>query len=235
MPRRLLMIDDDEKLSALLKRYFSGLGIDLETHASGAAGIKSIKENPPELVILDVMLPEKSGYELCREIRQFSPAPIIMLTARGDITDRVVGLELGADDYVLKPVDPRELAARVDTVLRRSRFKPAETALFNYDGLKVETDIRRVTLDGNEVRLSTMEFEVLELFIKNPARVISRDQLLDNLRGIEWESANRSVDVLIARIRSKLGDSPKNPRFFKTIWGKGYLFIGSVQQEKKAS
>ena len=135
----------------------------------------------------------------------------------------------------MKPVDPRELLARIETVLRRVQAKAVEMKVLKFNGLEIDVNARTIFLDGNEVKLSTMEFEVLHLLAKNPGKVLSRDELLESLRGIEWESLNRSVDVLMSRLRQKLRDDPKNPRFFKTVWGSGYLFVGHREQQRKAS
>jgi len=234
MSNKILIIDDDEKLSGLLQRYFSQFGLELITATSGEAGLAQLKQ-APDVVILDVMLPGKSGFDLCQEIRQACMVPIIMLTARTDVTDRIVGLKLGADDYVVKPVDPRELLARIESVLRRTQAKPTESGILRFEGLEINVNARTVLLDETEVKLSTMEFEVLLLLTRNQGKVLSRDELLDNLRGIEFESFNRSIDVLISRLRQKLKDDPKNPRFFKTVWGSGYLFIGNKESSRKAS
>jgi two-component system phosphate regulon response regulator OmpR len=233
MPNPILIIDDDVKLIQLLDDYFRtfGFGIKLCSATNAQEGLDQIKRCDPSLIILDIMLPGKNGLDLCREIRQSSQVPIIMLTARGEITDRVVGLELGADDYLPKPFDPRELVARIQSVLRRTRETPtAETVVFK--GLEIDFRRRIVRLDGVEIDLSTTEFETLKVFTQHPGQVLSRDQLMDKMRGVEWAAFDRSIDVLVSRLRQKLGDDPKNPRFFKTVWGAGYAFVGELERKK---
>jgi two-component system phosphate regulon response regulator OmpR len=228
---KILLIDDDLKLLDLFQRYLTQFGQKVEIASSPREGLAKLTRDGADLVVLDVMMPEKSGFDLCREIRATSRVPIIMMTARGDVSDRVVGLELGADDYVVKPVDPRELLARIESVLRRSRPEATPAPQASFGDLEVDLATRSARLAGVDVRLSTTEFQILELFVRNPGRVLSRDELLESLRGIEWEAENRSVDVLVSRLRQKLKDDPKAPRFFKTVWGSGYLFIGDKKIE----
>jgi DNA-binding response OmpR family regulator len=181
------------------------------------------------------MLPEMDGFAVCRQIREnrsiYGSIPIIMLTARGDVTDRIVGLELGADDYLGKPFEPRELVARIENILRRSRDKPqnnnTEAASYTSAGLSVDYARRTVLLDNEPLVLTTMEFELLRVFIKSDGAVLSRDELVYQLRGIDAELYSRAVDTLVSRLRHKLKDTSKPARFIKTIWGKGYTFIQS--------
>ena len=171
------------------------------------------------------MLPEMDGFEVCRAIRQASDVPIIMLTARGEITDKVVGLELGADDYLAKPFEPRELVARIQSVLRRTRpFDAAPNLSFNR--LAIDLDKRKVLLDGHPIDLTTNEFAALALLARNAGKVLNRDQILQELRGIDCDAFNRSVDIAISRLRQKLNDDPRSPEFIRTVWGTGYVFIG---------
>ena len=188
--------------------------------------MKRLKQEQPEVVILDVMLPGRDGFEVCQEIRKEYTIPIIMLTARGEVTDRIVGLELGADDYLPKPFEPRELVARIQTILRRTLGKLKSN---NVKCGKLFLDLNKhsVILAGRQLDLTTMEFEILTMFAQNPEKVLSREQLLDKVRGLEWEAYNRSIDVLISRLRQKLGDDPKNPAYLKTVWGAGYMFVGA--------
>jgi DNA-binding response OmpR family regulator len=180
-------------------------------------------------VILDVMLPGKDGFEVCREIRKSSKVPIIMLTARGGVTDRVVGLEIGADDYLPKPFEPRELVARIQTVLRRLAPTPAVSGgVLKSGALTVDLDRRSAALKEKDLNLTTTEFEILVLFLKNAGKVLNRDWIMDYLKGIECEAYNRSIDITVSRLRKKLKDPAENPKFFKTVWGEGYLFIGKV-------
>lgn len=221
----ILIIDDDQKLNALLVEYLKGFGLRATAATDAEAGLRAVRTERPDLVILDVMLPGMDGFEVCRVLRRESAIPIVMLTARGEVMDRIVGLELGADDYVPKPFEPRELVARVQSVLRRhAGGPPPEVA--DHGRLVVDFGRRSVVLDGAAVELTTTEFEVLALLVRNPGKVLSRDVILDELRGIEWESYNRAVDVVVSRLRGKLGDDPKQPALLKTVWGVGYVFIG---------
>jgi len=167
----------------------------------------------------------RSGFEVCKEIRKTHTVPILMLTARGEVTDRIVGLELGADDYLPKPFEPRELVARLQSILRRSKETPSSERI-KCGPLVVDLAKQTVLLGTEKIELTTMEFEVLALFLKNPGKVLTRDRILAKTHDLDWEAFNRTVDVLVSRLRQKLKDDPKNPRFLRTIWGKGYKFIG---------
>ena len=224
---RLLMIDDDTSLAELLVEYFERFGHKLITARTAADGRYLLRRDDPDLLILDVMLPDADGMELCRTIRAESDIPIVMLTARGDVPDRVLGLEFGADDYVAKPFEPRELVARVETLMRRSREAPAARRLTAAGGLVVETATRRVTLCGAEVELTAAEFELLRILMEGRGRVFSRDALLRKLRGIDSSIFDRSVDMLVSRLRKKLADDSRSPRFIKTLRGAGYQFTGA--------
>jgi len=223
---RLLMIDDDASLNELLVEYLARFGHKLSTATTAAEGRYLLRRDDPDLLILDVMLPDADGMELCRAIRSESDVPIVMLTARGDVPDRVLGLEYGADDYVPKPFEPRELVARIETLMRRSRETPARR-LSAAGGLVLETDTRRVTLGGAELELTAMEFELLQVLMESRGRVLSREMVLRRLRGIDAEIYDRSVDMLISRLRKKLADDSRSPRFIKTIRGSGYQFVGA--------
>jgi DNA-binding response OmpR family regulator len=189
--------------------------------------LREIKKITPDIIILDIMLPGIDGFEVCRRIRRSYSTPIIMLTARGEVADRIVGLELGADDYLPKPFEPRELAARLQSILRRSSGENKDNkAIFN----RIEIDYRRhqVKVDEKPVELTTMEFEILSLFTKNPGIVLSRDTIFKKIKGLDADSFDRSIDVMISRLRSKLNDDPQKPQFLKTIWGTGYKFIADT-------
>ena len=201
------------------------MGFEVLSAVLPEEGLQLLEQENPDLVILDVMLPEMDGFEVCRKIRQSSIVPVIMLTARGEVMDRVVGLEIGADDYLPKPFEPRELVARIQSVLRRVQPKNL-SAVQKFGGLIIDFQKREVTLDEKIVRLTSNEYECLALLVKNVGKVLDRDQIMEELRGIEWDAFNRSVDITMSRLRNKLADDPKNPRFVKTIWGTGYLFIG---------
>jgi DNA-binding response OmpR family regulator len=224
MKQRILVIDDDERLNALLKTFFQGFGFETVTATHPEEGLKLLRHNEPDLVILDIMLPGMNGFEVCKLIRKDSTVPIIMLTAKGDLMDKVVGLELGADDYIAKPFEPREIVARIQSVLRRSN-PPVKNQALKFLHILIDPAKRSLEVDGREVALTTTEFTALKLLAENPHTVLSRDQILDELRGIECEAYNRSVDITMSRLRQKLNDDPHNPRFIKTVWGTGYMFI----------
>jgi len=225
MEPTILIIDDDERLNQLLKGYLSDFGFKTLTATNPSEGLKKLKQKSPDLIILDVMLPEMDGFEVCKIIRQAYTVPIIMLTAKGELMDKVVGLELGADDYLAKPFEPRELVARIHSVLRRTKkidFSGSRT----FDRLEIDFSKRIVKLDGKMLTLTTNEFDALALLVKNPEKVLDRDQILQELRGMDCDAFNRSVDITMSRLRQKLKDNPKNPAFIKTIWGTGYVFVG---------
>jgi len=225
---RILLIDDDEKLGELLGAYFKRFDMELVAASHPALGLQKLEAEKPDLVILDVMLPDQDGFQVCREIRRHSSVPIIMLTARGDVTDRVVGLELGADDYMPKPFEPRELVARVQNVLRRTtaRAEPAGQDALHFRDLEINLERRTADLEGSPLDLTTMEYQLLVLFASNPGRTFTRDEILNELRGIDAQLFSRSVDILVSRLRQKLKDTTRQPRFIKTVWGTGYTFVG---------
>lgn len=222
---RVLLIDDDRRHSELLAAYCRRHDIEVDCAFEGEEGLRRLDATRPDLLLLDVMLPGRDGFTLCREIRRHSRVPIIMLTARGDVTDRVTGLELGADDYLAKPFEPRELVARIHTVLRRTGAS-AEQTLLEYDGLSIDTRSRVVVADGTVLDLTTMEYELLLLLASHPGRDLSRDEILGALRGIDAALLTRSVDILVSRLRAKLGDDSRAGRWIHTVWGRGYRFIG---------
>jgi OmpR family response regulator RpaB len=209
MPR-ILLIDDDEHLAAPLTTYFARFGCTLESAVRPSEGLAKLRAGQYDAAILDVMLPEMDGFALCREIRKESDIPIVMLTARGEVMDRVVGLELGADDYVPKPFEPRELVARVQTILRRQRSAPAAATNGSsaqhrvFDGLSIDLDRRQVLRHGERVELTGTEFELLALLAAEPGKVFSRDDILNRLRGHEAELYTRAVDIVVSRLRKKL-------------------------------
>jgi DNA-binding response OmpR family regulator len=221
---KVLLIDDDEALGELLTEYLARFGFAVEAAAHPEAGLRALQARPPEVVVLDVMLPGMDGFAVCRRIRALSAVPIVMLTARGDVMDRIVGLELGADDYLPKPFEPRELVARMQAVLRRGRAEVEDCV--RVGALEVVLAARKARLEGRELELTTAEFELLALFLRSRGRVLSRERILEATRGVDWESFDRSVDVLVSRLRQKLGDDPRRPAFIKTVRGVGYSFIG---------
>jgi DNA-binding response OmpR family regulator len=220
----VLLIDDDARLGALLTEYLGRFNFEVTTATHPDAGLRALRGGDPDIVILDVMLPQMDGFAVCRRIRESSRVPIIMLTARGEVTDRIVGLELGADDYLSKPFEPRELVARIQAVLRRGAGAADE--ILKAGALEVNWTTRSARLDGRELDLTGAELELLGLFIRNRGRVLSRDRIMDETRGVDWDAYDRSIDVLVSRLRQKLGDDAKRPRFIRTIRGSGYRFIG---------
>ena len=228
--KRILVIEDDRRLQDLLRQYLATFGYEVKTACHAREGLDALEAFAPALIILDLMLPDIDGFEACREIRRHGRTPIIMLTARADVADRVAGLEIGADDYVVKPFEPRELAARIQAVLRRGEAAstpPAETAL-SFGRLRVDMAAREAFLDGTPLGLTTTEFEALSLLARNAGRVLDRDALLRELRGLESDAYNRSIDIAMSRLRQKLGDDAKAPDFIKTVRGAGYLFIAKA-------
>ena len=221
----ILMVDDDVDLNSLVTEYLARFGHRLVTATTAARGMAQLRRERPDLIILDIMLPDTDGLTLCREIRSEFDVPIIMLTARGEVADRVLGLELGADDYLSKPFEPRELVARIQSVIRRSASRQSPEALVS-DDLRLEKETRRVSLDGNDIDLTTMEFELLRVLMESHGRVLSRNRLIERLRGIDADVYDRSIDMLISRLRDKLGDDSHAPRFIKTVRLTGYQFVG---------
>ncbi|MBT8084370.1 MAG: response regulator transcription factor [Woeseia sp.] len=227
---KILLIDDDERHSALLQNYLQRFSITLECAGEANSGLKKLAEDKFDLLLLDVMLPGRDGFDICREVRKKSAIPIIMLTARGDVIDRVSGLELGADDYIAKPFEPRELVARIQTILRRVDVNAGDDRILKFDGIVIDRDARTVTVDDELVELTSMEYELLSMLASNAGKQMSRDKILSELRGIDAAILTRSVDIMISRLRSKLGDPGKPARFIQTVWGRGYLFVGRPAQ-----
>jgi DNA-binding response OmpR family regulator len=219
-----LLVEDDARLAALTADYLSGHGVVVTRAADGPAGLDEALRHPYDVVLLDLMLPGKDGLEVCREIRARSDVPIVVLTARGEEADRVMGLEMGADDYVSKPFSPRELLARIRAVTRRARGKVGPTVKpVRVGELSLDPGARRVTVSGREIALTGYEFSLLYALASRPGRVLSREHLIDLAGGNPEEAFDRSVDVHVSRLRQKLGDDPKNPRMLKTVRGAGYL------------
>ena len=219
---RILLIDDDEQLAAPLAAYLQRFDLQLDSATRPSAGLARLRAEAYDAAILDVMLPEMDGFELCRTIRRESDIPIVMLTARGEVMDRIVGIELGADDYLPKPFEPRELAARLQRLLRRARASspPAE---LRFDGLEIDLERRQVTRLGTPVELTGTEFELLVLLAQEPQKVFSRDQILNRLRGQDADLYTRAVDLLVSRLRKKL--EPLD--CIKTLRNAGYAFAGA--------
>ncbi len=227
---RVLLIDDDRKHSELLRDYLKQFGITLDCAGDAEQGLRKLARSDPDLLLLDIMLPGRDGFDICREVRKSSGIPIIMLTARGDVIDRVSGLEIGADDYIGKPFEPRELVARIQSLLRRTGAGDHNRPILQFDGIEIDTDARTVSVDGKRVELTSMEFELLTVLARRAGKKVSRDEILNELRGIDAAIMTRSVDIMVSRLRQKLGDSAKPARFIQTIWGTGYSFVGRRQE-----
>lgn len=228
----ILMVDDDAQIRQLLSDYLSGFGMSVVAVADGKAMADALKRSSFDLVILDLMLPGEDGLSLCRSLRAESDMPILMLTARGEAMDRVVGLELGADDYIVKPFEPRELVARIQTILRRTRGKREDHKEQNevqFAGWRLNHAMRHlVSPEELVIPLSNAEFRLLTVFIEHPNRILSREFLLDSARGRDMDVFDRSVDILVSRVRQKLNDDSRTPTLIKTVRGEGYLFDAKV-------
>jgi two-component system phosphate regulon response regulator OmpR len=220
---RILLIEDDNRLAEMVKNYLGEFGFSVTAAGSGGAGIALYRRESFDALILDLMLPDMDGLEVCRQIRADSNARILMLTARGDAMDRVIGLEMGADDYLAKPFEPRELLARLRSILRRARGEPASEVL-RFGRLEIDTAARQVRLDGEARSLTSHQFALLLALAQHAGRVMSRDALMDLLRNERLDAFDRSIDVHISRIRAAIEDDPKKPRRVITVRGAGYVF-----------
>ncbi len=228
---RILIIDDDEKLCRLIQEYLGPMGYEVESVHTGTEGLQSALEKDYHAVILDVMLPEMDGFEVLKQLRAQSHVPVLMLTSRGDETDRIVGLEIGADDYLPKTFSTRELLARLRAVIRRSQMTPtgredAEEGL-RFDSLKIDEGSHEAFLDENRLDLTPIEYQILMGLARAGGRVLTREQLLDSVTDRNFDVYDRSIDMHISALRGKLGDDPKNPRFIWTVRGVGYRFVKS--------
>jgi len=222
---QILVVDDEPMVREVVVAYLEREGFHVDEAGTGRAALKCIEESPPDLIVLDVMLPEIDGFSVLTELRRKRDIPVILLTARTEETDRVLGLELGADDYVVKPFSPRELVARVRSVLRRSSAtdKPAE--VLEFTGLRIDEPARVVTLDGNELEMTPKEFDLLAFLARSPRQVFSRGQLLEQVwdSSADWQDPS-TVTVHVRRLRRKLETDQENPRWITTVWGVGYKF-----------
>ncbi|RDL43609.1 DNA-binding response regulator [Marinomonas piezotolerans] len=234
-PQSILIVEDDERLATLTQEYLQKNGFTVEVEPDGRNAISRIVKEQPSLVILDLMLPGADGFTVCRSVRNEYKGPILMLTARSDDVDQILGLEIGADDYVSKPAKPRVLLARVQSLLRRSTQDVDQGVVdagveqtLEFGQLVVDNSRREAWRDGEEIELTSAEFDLLWLLASNAGRILSREEIFGELRGIEYDGQDRSVDVRISRIRSKIGDDPIHPRRIKTIRSKGYLFVKEV-------
>ena len=218
------MVEDDPEITELLEEYLARYGIELFSGASPTVGLQKLETERYDLVLVDLGLPEMDGLELCRLIRERSPElPIIVSTARSDVSDKVVAFEIGVDDYVAKPYEPRELVARIQAAIKRnSRIAgSAEQSLFRVDRLKMQ-----IEREGRSLELTPAEYEIFALLLERKGQVVSRDFIANSVESLRWESSERSIDVIVSRIRHKIGDDPRHPRFIKSIRGVGYKYIG---------
>jgi DNA-binding response OmpR family regulator len=225
--RTVLVVDDEPHIRTVLRGYLEAAGFAVSEAADGETAVLQIRRDPPDLVLLDVMLPGSDGLEVLREVRTFSDVYVILVTARTEEIDKLLGLGVGADDYITKPFSPREVAARVKAVLRRDRG-PREVPgpVLRFDGLTIDRDAREVRVDGAAVSLSALEFDVLAALAEAPGRVFSRRQLLEGVWGYDFFGDERVVDVHIRGLRARLGDDAGNPRLIATVRGVGYKFAG---------
>ena len=227
MGRKILVVDDEKRIVEILKAYLERDGYRVIAAYDGRSALELARNNSPDLIILDLMLPEVSGWDVCRELRKETDVPIIMLTARDDTTDKIIGLELGADDYVTKPFDPKEIISRVRAVLRRSDVKPVSKSTINVGEIMIDTNKRLVRRGDWNIELTPIEFDILRVMAENPGRVYSRMQLLDKVQGDAYEGYERTVDSHIKNLRKKLELDPEHPRYIITIYGVGYK-LGEV-------
>ncbi len=237
MKTRIAIIEDEDNIREICKRYLEREGYEVYTAVNGTEGWNVFQQYQPDLIILDLMMPEKDGWELCEEIRQHSNVPIIMLTARGEERERILGLTMGADDYVTKPFSPRELVLRVQIILRRGSqvtiqgIEPA-SGMIEFLDLKIDPTKRRVFVGRYEIELTMKEFDVLYLMAKHPKQVFSRSQLLERIWGFEYEGCTNTVTVLMSRLREKLEKHATKNRWIHTVWGIGYCFESDGGNDK---
>ena len=231
MGEKVLIVDDDDKLRKLLKEYLGGYGYQVRTLSDGSGVLQKLQEDSSDIVILDVMMPKKNGLEVLQDIRRESKVPVIMLTAKGEDADRIVGLEMGADDYLPKPFNPRELLARIKAVMRRiapdeePESEGDEDLRIRAGSLVLNKARQTVLVEGNEMELSSTEFKILKALMERPNTILSRDQLMTLARGRDFMAFDRSIDVHISKLRAKVETDHGSQKRIKTIWGTGYMFV----------
>lgn len=231
----MLIIEDDQRLSELTQQYLINNGLQADVERDGAMAAERILQENPDVIVLDIMLPGENGLSICKKVRDNYKGGILMLTARSSDQDHIKGLELGADDYVSKPVHPRVLLARIRALLRRklsekgSKPKSNPTRL-TFNNLTIDASVREAYLQEQALELTSAEFDLLWLLTSNAGRILSREEIFEQLRGIEYDGQDRSIDVRVSRIRPKIGDDPMNPQLIKTIRSKGYLFVKSPSE-----
>lgn len=222
----VLLVDDDPKIAKLLRSYFEKEDFSVLTALDGTTALQLYRDKKPDILVLDLMLPGVSGLNVCRQIRKESETPILMLTARDEETDRLIGLELGADDYVSKPFSPREVVARAKAILRRSRKTPEKTEPFKIGKFIVDTAGYTVSDEGSPVDLTPTEYRIFELLATHPGQVFTRFQLVEQIQGVAFEGYERTIDAHVKNLRRKIDDNPKDPRIIQTVYGVGYKFAG---------
>lgn len=232
---QILIVEDDQRLAELTREYLESNGLKVVIESDGGKAAARILKEQPDLVVLDLMLPGEDGLSICRKVRGQYEGPILMLTARTDDMDEVLGLEMGADDYVCKPVRPRVLLARIRALLRRSEGSaeaaPESLRRLQFGQLVIDSAMREAWLREQSIELTSAEFDLLWLLAANAGRILSREEIFTALRGIEYDGQDRSIDVRISRIRPKIGDDPMHPRLIKTVRSKGYLFVAEAAED----
>ena len=225
MPEKILLIDDEAKITRTLKLYLEQAGYKTVSVQDGALAMPAFHHERPDLVILDILLPHQDGWEICRQIRSTSSVPIIMLTAQGEETDRIVGLELGADDYIAKPFSPREVVARVRAVFRRTQGQVQPPRMLEAGPVTLSIEQHAAAINGTAVELTPIEFDLLATLLQHPGQVFTRLQLLENTQDAAYEGYERAIDQHIKNLRAKLGDDARSPRYILTVYGVGYKFV----------
>lgn len=229
MAKKVLVVDDEKLIVKGIRFSLEQDGMEVECAYDGEEALKLATENVYDMILLDLMLPKMDGFEVCQHIREFSNVPIVMLTAKGDDMDKILGLEYGADDYITKPFNILEVKARIKAIMRRTTSKesaPAKTEVIESGDLKLDRESRRLFILGREVNLTAREFELLELFVTNPNKVFSREKLLELVWGVDYPGDVRTVDVHVRRLREKIEANPSEPRYVHTKWGVGYYYRG---------
>jgi len=237
-PIHVFLVEDDQSLASLVSDYLILQGFKVSIEERGDLATNRILNEKPDIVVLDIMLPGKNGLDICRELRASSTLPIIMLTARGDEIDQIVGLEVGADDYIAKPAQPRLLLARINALLRRIESDQQDNSVQNqsneltFGDLSIQSQKQEVYWQKRLVELTTNEFDLLNLLAQNAGTILSRDDLLNQLRGFGYDGMDRTIDMLISRLRKKFDDDPSKPKRIKTVWKKGYLFVAQAWESE---
>lgn len=229
--KQVLLVEDDERLSTLICQFLIENGFAVTRLANGKGLIEQVKRSPPDILILDIMLPGENGFTLCRNLRPFYPGPLLFMTARNDDFDQVLGLEIGADDYIIKPVEPRVLLARLNALLRRKALivtEASKSEKLRFGKLVIDSSTRTALLQGEDVLLTSHEFDMLWKLAETPSTLVERCTLYTELIGREYDGLDRSVDVRISRLRKKLKDNSQHPYRIKTIWGKGFFFVADA-------